>query len=182
MSLAFLQSITQLIDFMFSWDTKFAWTSNSVLLWLNNDFTREVWTNNLWYSSETEGFVLEAGAVTSTSPVISFITVIQCSVWNWHFFHFFNHSQWSTYAFTMATFKRWKNTFFHYFGVLQLNTEYFRSWLLQSTPHITIILVHKIVSQWFVPVSIRAQLKAVDKRSHVDNQEALLQLICHCMS
>ena len=72
--------------------------------------------DNLWYSSETGGFLLEAGAVKSTFLVIYFIAVIQYSIWRRHFFkffYFFYCSQWSTYAFTMATFTRQKNTFLH---------------------------------------------------------------------
>ena len=45
--------------------------------------------HNLLYSSETGGLLLEPGAVTSTSPVICFITAIWSSVWSRHFFSFF---------------------------------------------------------------------------------------------
>ena len=136
-------------------------------------------------SSETGGLLLEPGAVTSTSPVICLITAIQYSVWSRHFFSVFLTIHNEAHMHTMATFKRRKNTFFHHFSVLWLKRN---TWEADRyNPHtpykpLSCFFTGSLVFQCLLPVSSRAQLKAVDKRVICLWSRSFIATNCHCMS
>ena len=136
-------------------------------------------------SSETGGLLLEPGAVASTSPVIYFITAIQYSVWSKHFFFVFStiHSE----AHMHLPWQHLKGE-----RILSSTILVFYDWMLNTweadryNPHtpykpLSCFFTGSLVFQCLLPVSIRAQLKAVDKRVICLWSRSFIATNCHCM-